>query len=143
MVIEYDSERSVYVDSETGDYMAWRQVDRDYNFFSFALHEKDGKGKIGIETQQFITKFHKGMDREDGKSAARLECFIVAAWTPDNSKPQNRNYIPKDHPMIDEITRFLIARNDVSKRPGDNYDFKITVDYKSSARELKEKYSHG
>ena len=115
MPIEYDPERSdyslgheVFVQTETGDYMHGRLVDRESRFFSYAVFNKCGVGIVGFEGKLHAAKFCK----DDPDSVVLLQFIVLEAWDIARSIPytKNRFKITDIDPLFDYITRFLHGR---------------------------------
>ena len=115
MPIEYDPERSdynlgreVFVQTETGEYMDGRLVDRNSKFFSYAICNKGGVGIVGFEGHIHAAKFSK----DDPDSVVLLQFIVLEAWDIARSFPytKNRCKITDADPLFDYIVRFLDGR---------------------------------
>ncbi len=137
MAITYSTDRQAYVDSESGEYMTERQVDRDYMHYDFALYRSDGTMVVGVETQQFLAN----PDRKNDERPL-VQCFIRKAWKPDAKHTSHRAYLTETDPLIERITTFLVARRAHFSGNQDNSGFEVFVEF-GPDKTWKEIYAHG
>ena len=139
MTIEYDRERRVYLDSDTGDYMTEDLVDREAAWYNFVLYNGEHKATVGIEAQEYVASFRK----DTPGIAAKLQTIILKAWTPDSTgqSPTNRILLDPGDPRIDRISDFLRARRAHASRPETPVEYEIVFDPK--AKKSVKKIKHG
>ena len=125
MTLNYDRDRRVYLDSETGEYMTVDQVDRDLSWYCFMLYDREGGTIVGTEAQEYVSKFRE----DEPERVAQLQTIILTAWTPDpGNKPTNRHLLEAGDPLIDRMSDFLRARRAHRSRPETPVEYEIVFD---------------
>jgi hypothetical protein len=145
MAIEFDPESSdfsrdceVFFDTETGEYMEGRLLDRDSAFYSYAVFSKEGVGIIGFEGQLYVSAFCE----DDPELARKLQFIVLEVWDISRSVPftNTKFSITDEDPLFEYVIKFLhgrrIWRSGGAKKSAE-FEIIYAPDGKKSVGEIK------